>query len=249
MINTNLPTIPKIGLIGHRSWIAAHLVKKLESLGFDVIFYGKDDISSSNLSNIDVLFLIAGRARPTSYDMVLEEKLCEKLAWHSRPPKKIIYLSSTAVERDEKSDYVLMKINCERTLLMGNNVYVLRAPVIYGPGQSIQSDMLIPSIMRAKLFLEPLMLKQPFKQFNITEIDWIVDALIQMAFKDSKRLVSFRGVLITPIEIASVLAPKYPVSIQLGWEYEQKTSAIEVIKYSLDKTRIWYEDQFANVLK
>ena len=222
------------GIVGHRSWIAPHLVKYLENLGLGIVMLDKADIENTDYGSFDVVYLIAGRAHPTKVELQAEEKLCETLGKHKRPPRKIVYLSSAMVDRWERGSrplspageaYVLTKKRCEQALLGEPHrkplCFSVRAPVIFGPGQAIESDMLIPTVARARVWLEPISLLRPVDPFELVYITDLVKAFAEVGTIDESLLMPITSVrsdvMRTPLDIVSMAAPGHPISISKGW--------------------------------
>ncbi len=219
----------RVGIVGRRSWIATHLRRELLGRGHDVGDIEKSDIHHrpSSLGLFDCIYLIAGRARPTPEDARAELGLlqaCSRLR-HVR----MVYLSSAAVDRWEKDSrslspagerYVLGKRACEAAFLQGSrSAYVLRAPVIFGPGQDIRSDMLVPSVARAVVDDDGLDLAQPLEPFEMTYVGDTVRAMADLGENlDPKPVTSLRSSRsVTPLDVVSVMAPGLRLHFRPGW--------------------------------
>ena len=168
----------KYGIIGHRSWIAKALIQYLTTkvtTGEVGIILKSELDCDPDLSEYDAVFLFAGRARPNEQERMAELLLVSKLPSLTRPPKKMIYVSSLAVER-ESTPYTKTKVACESIVLSQPWGYVLRPPVVFGPGQDPQADMLIPQIARAVAGREGLILRDPFTPFHLMHVDDVCHA-------------------------------------------------------------------------
>lgn len=207
------------GIIGHRSWLAVPLIRELENFGMEVICIDKMYGPHLDMTQFDMVFLIAGRARPTDVERVKELQLvADMMAWEQRP-KRLIYVSSSAVLR-EPTPYAQTKMACEKLVLSRDFGYVVRPPVIFGPGQSIDSNMLIPSIARAKMGLETLEIKEPVRPFNLMHVNDVAYGLGLMgrdAIGEDVRILNLNSQPVTPMTLIAAAAPGIPVNIAKGW--------------------------------
>lgn len=146
------PTIPtgQVGIIGYQSWIARELACEFE---YDTVqTYPKPFVGHrSDFSELDCLYLFAGRAKPTEreildeIDLIRRMKLVPRSAW----PRRIVYVSSRSAN-DCRTDYGACKRRCELELMetFGDVLRVVRPGAVFGPSQSIDSPMLVPSLAR-----------------------------------------------------------------------------------------------------
>lgn len=207
------------GIIGHRSWLAIPLLHELEQFGMQVHFIDKTYAAHFDFSQFDMVFLIAGRARPTDFERTQELQLvADVMAWDRRP-KRLIYVSSLAVLR-EPTPYSQTKMACENLVLSRDFGYVVRPPVIFGPGQDSNSNMLVPSIARARMGLETLELKEPVRAFNlmhVKDVAYGLGLLGRDALGEDVRILNLNSQSTTPIKLISDVAPGIPLKICSGW--------------------------------
>lgn len=218
-------------VVGQRSWIAQHLIKELEQSGRKPKTLFKSEVGDEPLNGA-TLFLIAGVARPTEDDMDREEDLCRRAA---RTGAKVMYLSSCAVDRWEADSrvlsregelYILGKRRCEQIVTGGPSGcgYALRAPVIFGPGQRLESDMLLPSIVRDRRAGQPTVIRDPLRPFQMVHVSDLVKAWIEHStLGDPLPVCSLRtSPEITPLDLVSLAAPGHPVMLAHGWQHFRK---------------------------
>ena len=134
----------RVGVIGHRSWIAGELITELrkEPERYTWVL-PKTDVDAVDLTGFDCIYAVLGRARPTSEEGAAEVSQLAALLRNGKPPRRIVYISSL--------DQTPVKRTCEalcRTYTGTANVVVIRPPAVFGPGQPITSPMLIPSLAR-----------------------------------------------------------------------------------------------------
>jgi nucleoside-diphosphate-sugar epimerase len=205
-------------IIGYRSWLAVPLYKELIKCGVQVTFVHKQYAAHLDMSEFDMAFLIAGRARPADEERAAELQLvADIMAWDNRP-KRLIYISSSAVLR-EPTPYAQTKMACEQLILSRDFGYVVRPPVIFGKGQDPNSNMLVPSIARAKMG-ETLELKEPVRPFNLMHVDDVAYGLSLMGrncYGDDVRVLNLNSNPTTPIDLISAVAPGIALKINKGW--------------------------------
>ncbi len=228
----------KVGIVGSRSWLAPHFERELVSRGYDVEYIAKGDVPYEDMSRLHAVILIAGRARPTAEEIAREERLVEEACTVRYPPRRMIYVSSCAVDRWERGSrplsragemYVLAKKRCE-TLVCGKpfgvrraDGYAIRLPVIFGEGQSLDSDMLVPSVARARITRVPLTLDQPLLPFELVHVSNAARATVDLlAENDPLPVRSVRSDIHTPLRLVSVMAPGMPLVVGEGWQYQEK---------------------------
>lgn len=223
----------RIALVGSRSWLASHFTQELESRGHRVKVVFKGDVPYENLRSFDALILIAGRARPTEAEMALEEKLCTQIAQHKDPPGHVIYISSCAVDRWERNSrplsregemYVLGKKRCETRIIGGlGKHFAIRLPVVFGPHQPRDVDMLVPMTAKARALGMPIQLRTPMEPFELVHASQAARAVADLVYDachgDPMPILSVRSDLHTPLRLVSVMAPGHPVQFGFGWKY------------------------------
>jgi nucleoside-diphosphate-sugar epimerase len=214
----------RTGIVGHRSWISQEIIRKLEDTGNEVVLLEKKFVAWEDLSGLDVVYLIAGRARPSEQQRLDEVSLVKTIMDNPRSPGKMIYISSLAVERSGEGDlepYAVMKMTCESLIREKSWGYVLRPPVIFGQGQSPWADMLLPAIARANFGLEPLIVKQPTKPFYIMSVDDVAHAAFKMGNGYiEEHTVSLYSDPITPMELIHIVSPGLEFIVPDGWRNE-----------------------------
>jgi nucleoside-diphosphate-sugar epimerase len=218
----------RYGVIGSRSWIAQALMRYLAGLptSGDVISIQKDELSRDpDLSEFDAVFLFAGRARPTFHERIQELVLVSYVPTLTRPPKKMVYISSLAVER-ESTQYTQTKLLCESMVLAQPGGLVLRPPVVFGPGQDPNADMLFPQIARAVAGKEDLVLRQPFMPFHLMYVDDVCHGAWLLAEDTGRSLPTTgdRKILRlmssepwSPLDVLRAAAPGIPFITLGGW--------------------------------
>jgi nucleoside-diphosphate-sugar epimerase len=207
------------GIIGHRSWLAVPLLKELEKYEVQTIFIDKLYGPHLDMSEYDMVFLIAGRARPTDFERTQELQLVSDMMAFDRRPRRLIYVSSLAVLR-EPTPYAQTKLACEKIVLSRDFGYVVRPPVIFGPGQDPDSNMLVPSIARAKMGLETLELKEPVRAFNLMHVNDVAYGMVLLgrdAIGEDVRILNLGSNAVTPVELISAVAPGIPLKVGPGW--------------------------------
>lgn len=209
----------RAGIIGHRSWLAPPLTRLLDEMGVKTDSLWKSFVPHYDFSTLDVVFLIAGRARPTDEERTNELQLVSDVVSHPRPPKKLIYVSSLAVER-EPTPYAQTKLACEHLVLSRDFGYVVRPPVIFGEGQDVESDMLVPSIARSIADKKPLILKQPLKPFYMMHVTDVAHGLVRMMHGVNGKILNLRSNPVTPLDIIrmAVPGPGIPFNVLEGWD-------------------------------
>lgn len=173
----------KVGIIGHRSWIAQHLAEKiLLEFGYPYPIL-KNDAAELDMSTYDCVFLFSGRARPTDAERRAELDLLRGIASMPRErfPKRLIYIGSMSVlePADRRTEYGLHKSACEDILIGSpndeNRILIIRAPAVFGRGQSEFSPMLIPQLGVRGSMLE---LRDPDRPATFIHVDELVKALM-----------------------------------------------------------------------
>lgn len=207
----------RVGIIGHRSWIASAIWQRYVDDGHEVVPIMKD-LSDGDLSGFTTVFLIAGRGRPSEQEREAEVALVKRVMANPQKPRKVVYISSLAVER-EPTPYSLMKLKCEQFVLERDHGYVVRPPVIFGPEQSPWADMLLPAIARADFGYEPLRLREPTRPFHIMSVEDVAHACWTMGHDGVTltRVLNLYSNTITPLELVSIASPGLPVEIYGGW--------------------------------
>lgn len=217
----------RFGIIGTRSWIAKALTRYLTTKfpECEVWSLPKSGLQENmDLSFLDAVFLFAGRARPTSEERLKELMLVSHLPTLTKPPKRLVYISSMAVER-EPTPYAQTKMACEAITLSIPWGRVLRAPVVYGPGQDRNVDMLVPEIAKSIAAQLPLTLHEPFRPFYIMHVDDVCHAAWMLATSDlyrEKRILRLTSDEVTPIGIVSETAPGIKIDIPRGWSKSEE---------------------------
>lgn len=216
----------RYGIIGKRSWIASALQRYFERLinSYEMVVFEKQDLlDDADFSGVDCLFLIAGRARPLPAERMAETLLVAKIPSLTRPPKKLVYLSSMAVER-EPTPYAQMKLACEAMVLSVPWGRVLRAPVIFGPGQDPHTQMLIPQIAKSQAGGAGLVLNEPFRPFYLMHVDDVCHGawLISTGTGGGERVLRLTSPTITPVELIQRCAPGTSFWALGGWKNYSK---------------------------
>lgn len=149
----------RIGIIGHRSWIAKEFIKQCdernecEDYKVEVVLISKNDLS--DCENLDALLIIPGKVSQTRKEELEEIELIYQLTSNSAFPQLQILLGSKALP---STDYGMHKLEVELTFVERSAGFgytkfpiVCRSPAIYGNGQSVDSKMLIPTLKRKEL--------------------------------------------------------------------------------------------------
>ncbi|MBV9125690.1 MAG: hypothetical protein JO112_20260 [Planctomycetes bacterium] len=259
----------KVAIVGSRSWLAPHIETELKSRHLDVEYIAKGDVPYEDMTAYSAVILIAGRARPDKAEIAREEELVNAACTNQDQPRRMLYISSCAVDRWERGSrplslageqYVLTKKRCE-TMVCGkpNGIrkadgFAIRLPVIFGEGQSLDSDMLVPSVARAHLTKTPLELAQPLMPFELVHVSDAARAVVDfLGEHDPLPVRSVRSDLHTPLRLVSVMAPGIPMIVRQGWQYHPATSTPEAgqrhlteVNYRLKdgdlvRTMEWYD--------
>lgn len=128
-----------VGLVGHRSFIAGALAEELAYWGIDAHVVPKQELGSADLSGFDCVYLVLGRDRPGPEEAAVELDQVRSYASNPLRCRRTVYLSS-------RRAYV-HKAKAEELVASIGGVSV-RPPAVFGPGQRIDSGMLIPSLVR-----------------------------------------------------------------------------------------------------
>lgn len=244
----------RFGIIGNRSWIARALDRYLTGQTVDhvVVPLEKSVLeANADLSDFDAVFLFAGRSRPTQQERMDELILVSRLPTLTRPPKKMVYISSLAVER-EPTPYAQTKMACESMVLAQPWGYVLRPPVVFGPGQDPKTDMLLPQIARAVAGKEHLVIRQPFMPFHMMYVDdvchgaWLLGAgLGTQPDRRILRLLSANDPEMTALDVVRIGAPGLHFYVMDGWtlpprymEYRETKPGEDKVRWSVAPQRI-----------
>lgn len=196
------------------------MARKLRDEKHAVFTLTKDSIGQLDLSQFQTVYLIAGRARPNYVDTLAELDLVRRAISSPRPPERLVYVSSLAVER-EPTPYAQLKLACEKLITDREFGRVVRPPVIFGPTQSPLAEMLIPAIARAKKLGQPLRLKQPTKPFDLMHVDDVCHAMYLMGrFGDDTKILSLYSDPIDPLEVIEIAAPGLPFEVLRGWSHD-----------------------------
>ncbi len=137
--------------------------------------YTAADIEKWN--DLDVLFVFAGRARPTQVEMDAELVTLSHLVYDAQLVKHVIYISSEAIDRD--TDYGQHKRRCEA--IIGADIKltgrwtVVRPPATFGPTQPLESTMLIPSLKREGVELD---IREPDMETDFIYVGHLCNSLI-----------------------------------------------------------------------
>lgn len=219
----------RVGIIGHRSWIAESIRRHIFAQTHTTFDLSKDP--QQDLSSYDVVFLIAGRSRPTSHQMDEEQVLVSNIMASNRHPEKLVYLSSLSVERRGEGDlepYAAMKSTCEAAVISKDWGRVVRAPVIFGPRQSPFANMLLPAIARASWGLEPLTIKEPLRPFHLMHADDVAHAMWRSGLDATnywigeRRILSLYSNVVTPLQVVDIVTPGLPIAVPQGWSAKWK---------------------------
>lgn len=259
----------RVAIVGSRSWLAPHIEAEFKSRKYDVEYIAKGDVPYEDMRGIRAVVLIAGRARPDQTEIDREIALVQAACDNPTQPWRLIYISSGAVDRWERGSrplskmgemYVLAKKRCE-TIVCGKPDgsrkapgFAIRLPVIFGEGQSVDSDMLVPSVARAKLTRTPLEVGQPLLPFELVHVSDASKAVADLAMADDPFPVrSVRSDPHTPLRLISVMAPGMSMVIREGWQYPQASLSAEMgqrhlteVKYNLRDSDLvhtmeWYD--------
>jgi hypothetical protein len=175
----------RVGVIGHRSWIAERLMQRLlKETDCLIIMYDKQrirdgvpDASERDMSHLDCLYIFAGRAQPTKEEMELELKLVTALVTMdpSLSPKRMVYLSSQSIW--DETPYGSLKRNCELKFAVRAEALSVRPGAVFGIEQDLQSPMLVPTLARDDGSTE---LRTPDAVTTFTWIEDLVSYLITL---------------------------------------------------------------------
>lgn len=128
-----------VGLVGHRSFISRALIAELDRRGLRPAVLSKGLLGGEEVGDLDLLYLVTGRERPTEEEAAVELAQVRALTRNPRRPSRIVFLSSRLELPHKRA--------CEALVRDAHGVSV-RPPAIFGPGQRPDSAMLIPSLVR-----------------------------------------------------------------------------------------------------
>jgi len=139
----------RVAIAGYRSWISRELTEVIESKGIWVDPLPKEDLGTEDLTRYDCVYLVLGRANPSSSERDAEERQVEAFLDNPRKPSRVVYVSSRRLtESKSRCETALGKYKAGERGPATCLISVLRPPAVFGPKQSLQSDMLIPSLVR-----------------------------------------------------------------------------------------------------
>lgn len=172
----------RVGVMGHRSWIAQRLMAGFGGTNICM----KARVEEADYVLLDCLYLFAGRSKGSTAEMTDELGLCQMIARIpiGRLPRRLVYLSSLDAYGipGQMSEYGRFKLRCEMVLedgLWGRCALdIVRAPAVFGPSQPIDSGMLVPSLAREG---EGLEVRNPDRSSTFIYVEDLVDHLIGFA--------------------------------------------------------------------
>ena len=136
-----------VAIVGRRSLIGGrNLKERLGSIGCSVTLLDKADLSR-DMSGFDCVYLVLGRARPNADQEEEERRQLNEFIVNPLPPKRMVYISSMALTESKRA--------CEKMIddtwrSSGRPFAIIRPPAVFGPGQSLDSPMLIPGIVKSR---------------------------------------------------------------------------------------------------
>lgn len=148
---------------------------KLTGAGHEVSVVSKWRLAHCELSGLDCLYLVLGRDRPSEEEAARELAQVTRYATISRSDRRprTVYLSSR-LDMPHKRE-------CER-LIVGMGGIFVRPPAVFGPGQRIDSEMLIPSLVRTGGTLE---LRNPNAASEFISAGDLAEQLVDLADPDA----------------------------------------------------------------
>jgi len=158
---------PQVGLCGHRSFISRALIAELARRGVQPAIFTKGLLGEEDLSGLDCLYLVLGRARPSPQEAAEELEQVWAYAANPRRAKRTVYLSSRRT--------YLHKAKAEELISSVGGVSV-RPPAVFGPGQDPTSEMLIPSLVRTGGTVK---LERPLRPSRFIHVDRLAEYLGQ----------------------------------------------------------------------
>lgn len=178
-----------VGIIGHRSWIARALSQYITTeTDCAVVPIEKHEAGHFDSSGYLCLYVIPGRTNPTANEMAAELELVSAVVNNPKTSRRVVLLSSQSIIKRE-TDYGRHKDHVEH-VFFGSDVAMarvnagqldlraVRPGAVFGPGQDIDSQMLIPSIARTDGSVE---LTNPDKPTQFIHIDFLVSHMWLMA--------------------------------------------------------------------
>lgn len=147
----------KVGIVGHRSWIGQALITELRTAGYQPIIIGKEDAKILYTRDMDCLFIIPGRLNQSPSENLYEIDLVARIATNPLACRRQVLLGSQArpwTSYGRHKQHVERAFLGERPLSDDMRTIVVRPGAVFGPGQSIDSPMLIPSLVREGVDLQ-----------------------------------------------------------------------------------------------
>lgn len=139
----------RIAIVGHRSFIAQALADELVRRGTPAEPVFKSALGEMDLSKFDCVYLVLGRARPSLDEEAAECDQLEKFLSGPGLPRRGVYVSSMRqTDGKRRCEERIRKFESERRI--GTSMFVVRPPAVFGPGQDLWSEMLIPSLVRSR---------------------------------------------------------------------------------------------------
>ena len=139
----------KAAVVGHRSFIAKALIEELCLNDVTVHSIPKSELETTDFTGYACVYLILGRARPTS-DEEREERLqLDAFLNNPNPPARAIYISS--MNSTESKRWCESRIRDRQEALAWNQrsfIRAIRPAAVFGPMQDPTSEMLVPSLVR-----------------------------------------------------------------------------------------------------
>ncbi len=166
----------KVAIVGKRSWIARALLKSFIGTSTEAHYVEKYNLKTLDFSDYEVVYLILGRAKPSPQEQLKEEQDLGDFIANTKPPKRAVYFSSRNLTESKAKCEVMISYAEKKPRELGpkTNFYVIRPPAIFGRGQDIDSEMLIPSLGRDG---DELVINKPNSGATFIHISEIVNKL------------------------------------------------------------------------
>jgi nucleoside-diphosphate-sugar epimerase len=142
----------KVLVTGARGFIGRWVIKELESVGHTVIILPGDVRNKNAFPKVPIKVVIHLAAIITHREQYDSNDLYEvnvqgtKNILEAYPDAKMVYISTTDIEREQLSEYAKTKLESEKLVEQKDNYVVIRLPSVFGPQQ--RQNKLIPLLFK-----------------------------------------------------------------------------------------------------
>lgn len=183
----------RVGVVGHRSFIAKALTRRLTEMRIEAIPLMKERLRTYYLLGLDCVYLFLGRDRPSAEEAADELEQVRAYVGNYSRCKRTVYLSSrSAMPHKREAEDLIRSIDGR----------IVSPPAVFGPEQRPDSGMLIPSLVRSNGELE---LREPGGHSSFVHADALARHLADLTDESTYREYVDRGVpgtfVLTPAQV------------------------------------------------